>query len=227
MKKLSILALSAATVVMVGAMPIVSQAAMNTYNISGGRGKVIVIGGNSASGLKNLLGQNNCNQFFPNWGGSNIPDNSLPEPILPGPDDSEDGGGQLPPADDSTQNTYAQQVVNLVNEERAKAGLAPLTLDTRTASAAQTRAREIETSFSHTRPNGSGFETALAEAGVSYRRSGENIAYGQRSPEEVMQGWMNSAGHRANILNANFTSIGVGHYQSASGVNYWTQLFIQ
>ena len=55
--------------------------------------------------------------------------------------------------------------------------------------------------------------------------SGENIAWGQKTPEEVMKGWMNSEGHRANILNKNYTSIGVGYYQNAGGVNYWTQIF--
>ena len=114
----------------------------------------------------------------------------------------------------------------MVNEERAKAGLAPLTVHTGATAAAQVRARETEQSFSHTRPNGSSFSTALTEQGVSYRSAGENIAWGQRTPQQVMEGWMNSSGHRANILNERFTSIGVGYYQSASGVNYWTQLFI-
>ena len=67
---------------------------------------------------------------------------------------------------------------------------------------------------------------ALKEAGVSYRGAGENIAWGQKSPEEVMKGWMNSAGHRANILNERFTAIGVGYHQNNKGVNYWSQLFI-
>lgn len=121
--------------------------------------------------------------------------------------------------------SYAEQVVNLVNKERAKAGLNPLTLDKNIEAAALIRAKETEISFSHTRPNGSSFSTVLRENGISFRGAGENIAWGQRSPEEVMNGWMNSSGHRANILNANFTKIGVGYYKSASGRNYWTQLF--
>lgn len=92
--------------------------------------------------------------------------------------------------------------------------------------AAQVRAVECEQSFSHTRPNGTSFSTALKEQGVSYRRAGENIAWGQRSPEEVVNAWMNSEGHRANIMNSNFTKIGVGYYQNANGVKYWSQLFI-
>lgn len=128
--------------------------------------------------------------------------------------------------DSGTENAdYVQQVVDLVNQERAKAGLSPVTADTTIQAAAQVRAKETETSFSHTRPDGSSFSTALTQQGVQFRGSGENIAWGQRSPEEVMNGWMNSAGHRANILNANYTKIGVGYYQNASGTNYWTQLF--
>ena len=90
--------------------------------------------------------------------------------------------------------------------------------------AAQVRARESAQSFSHTRPDGSSFSTALTEAGVSYIRSGENIAYGQTTPQQVVQAWMDSAGHRANILDAGFTHIGVGH-AVVNGTAYWAQLF--
>lgn len=130
------------------------------------------------------------------------------------------------PETDNGSLSYAQQVVKLVNQERAKEGLSPLSIDQPSAAAALVRAKEIENSFSHTRPNGSSFSTALTEQGARYRRSGENIAWGQKTPEQVMQGWMNSPGHRANIMNPNFTSIGVGYYRSTSGTNYWTQLFI-
>ena len=174
--------------------------------------------------------------------GSNIPDNSLPAPDFPIPDFPDNmlpdqPGGMLPdqpgnpapdqPGTDGSQDAFANEVVRLVNEERAKAGLPALTVDRGAASAAQVRANEIERSFSHTRPDGSSFNSALTEAGVNFRGAGENIAYGQNSPEKVMEGWMNSSGHRANILNSSYTSIGVGHYQNASGVNYWTQLFIR
>lgn len=124
----------------------------------------------------------------------------------------------------TSSSQYAQQVVNLVNAERAKEGLSPVSVDTKVENAAQTRAQEIVTSFSHTRPNGTSFGTALKAAGVSYNACGENIAYGQKSPEAVMTAWMNSSGHRANIMNANFKYIGVGYYQ-VNGVNYWVQEF--
>ena len=91
--------------------------------------------------------------------------------------------------------------------------------------AANVRAKEIKQKFSHTRPDGSSFSSVLREQGVSFRGSGENIAWGQKSPEQVMNAWMNSDGHRANILNKNFKNIGVGHYVDANGVNYWVQLF--
>lgn len=122
--------------------------------------------------------------------------------------------------------SYAEQVVQLVNKERAKAGLKELMLDTNIEAAAFIRAKETEVSFSHTRPNGSSFSTVLKENGISFRGAGENIAWGQKTPEQVMNGWMNSKGHRANILNPNYTKIGVGYYKSSTGRQYWTQLFI-
>lgn len=125
-----------------------------------------------------------------------------------------------------SEHAYVLRVAELVNAERAKAGLKPLKLEKKITQAAQVRAVEIEKSFSHTRPDGTNFATALKEAGVTYRGSGENIAWGQKTPEQVMEGWMNSPGHRANILNANYTSIGVGYHQNAAGINYWSQLFI-
>lgn len=127
--------------------------------------------------------------------------------------------------DNIPENSFAKQIVNLVNAERTKAGLGTLVQDKGIESAALVRAKEIETSFSHTRPNGSSFSTVLTESGITYKGSGENIAWGQRTPEEVMNGWMNSEGHRANILNPKFTKIGVGYYQNTAGKNYWTQLF--
>lgn len=126
---------------------------------------------------------------------------------------------------DTKELSYAEQVVQLVNAERKKAGLNPLTLDSKLASAALIRAKETERSFSHTRPDGRSFSTVLTDNGITFRGAGENIAWGQRSPEEVMNGWMNSSGHRANILNPNYTKIGVGYYQNSSGRNFWSQLF--
>ena len=129
------------------------------------------------------------------------------------------------PTNNSGSNqSYADEVLRLVNIERSKAGLSALTTNATLKAAADKRAQETKVSFSHTRPNGSKFSTVLQEYGISYRTAGENIAYGQRSPQEVVNGWMNSPGHRANILNGSFGKIGIGVYQSG-GVIYWSQLF--
>jgi uncharacterized protein YkwD len=122
-------------------------------------------------------------------------------------------------------SAYVEQVVKLVNIERAKEGLAPLTVDNNVEKAAMVRANEIQTQFAHVRPNGTGFVTALKEAGAVYRGAGENIAWGQKTPEEVVAGWMNSPGHRANIMNKNYVNIGVGNLQDSSGTQYWVQIF--
>lgn len=155
---------------------------------------------------------------------------SLQKPVNPPvntePDTPQVDSTPETPTEDSSISSFAQQVVKLVNQERVKAGLNTLTISQPAKTAAQVRAKEIEKTFSHTRPDGSSFGSALAEQGVTIRNAGENIAIGQKSPEEVMKGWMNSSGHRANILNPNYTSIGVGCYQNASGTYYWTQLFI-
>jgi uncharacterized protein YkwD len=128
------------------------------------------------------------------------------------------------PSNPSDVSSYANQVLQLVNKERAKAGLSALTTNSALTNAANKRAKETVQSFSHTRPDGSNFSTVLKEFSISYRTAGENIAYGQKTPQEVVTGWMNSPGHRANILNANFGKIGIGVYKS-NGVIYWSQLF--
>lgn len=154
------------------------------------------------------------------------PDNTPQLPEDSRPDETPDNGTDQTPEDNtgSMQGDFASQVAALVNAERAKYGLSALTVDTRVQQAALVRAKETAQSFSHTRPNGSSFSTALTEAGVSYRTAGENIAYGQSTPQQVMNAWMNSSGHRANILNANYTTIGVG-YTVINGTAYWAQLF--
>lgn len=118
----------------------------------------------------------------------------------------------------------AQRVAALVNQARAANGLTPLRYSDRLSEAALVRAREIPSLFSHTRPNGTSCFTAISEAGIAYRTAGENIAYGQRSADEVMEAWMNSSGHRANILGKDFAYIGVGVVYE-NGTYYWTQFF--
>ncbi|MGM9612486.1 MAG: CAP domain-containing protein [Butyricicoccus sp.] len=146
-------------------------------------------------------------------GGSDSVENSTPS----APDAGSDAAGD-------TQEAFAAQVVSLVNAERAKNGLPALEIDSRVTAAAQTRAGELKRSFSHSRPDGRSCFTALTESGASYRGAGENIAYGQTTPEAVMNAWMNSDGHRANILSNKYTTIGVG-YTVIDGVPYWAQMF--
>lgn len=113
---------------------------------------------------------------------------------------------------------YAYQVLDLVNQERMKTGAAPLKMDADLMKAAMQRAAEITVSFSHTRPSG------LDCYSASGKMSGENIAMGYVSPEAVMDGWMNSDGHRANILNSGYTDIGIGAF-CVDGTYYWVQCF--
>ena len=128
-------------------------------------------------------------------------------------------------ANSQFNSAYEAEVFRLVNIERLRYGLSPLSLDDGAVNVAHIRAEEIVHNFSHTRPDGSSCFTAAQEAGVSYRYAGENIAYGYPTPAQVVDGWMNSEGHRKNILSASFNRIGVGCYESR-GVLYWTQFFI-
>lgn len=125
----------------------------------------------------------------------------------------------------SNLSAYEQKVVELTNVERSKNGLAPLKIDENLSKVAREKSRDMSVNkyFDHTSPTyGSPFDM-MKKYGITYRSAGENIAMGQRTPEEVVQAWMNSAGHRANILNGDYTHIGVGHISEG---NYWTQQFI-
>ena len=126
-----------------------------------------------------------------------------------------------------------KQVVKLTNNERAKAGLQPLRLNNQLVDAAQDHSDDMarDDFFSHTGADGSSVSDRVRASGYQYSTTGENIAAGQTTAAEVVRGWMNSPGHRANILNGNYTEIGVGYeyLQNDTGsVNYnhyWTQVF--
>jgi len=123
-------------------------------------------------------------------------------------------------------SNFEQQVVDLTNAERTKAGLKPLEIYAPLMKVAEAKSADMSKNnyFSHTSPTyGSPFDQIKA-AGISYKSAGENIAQGQRTPAEVVQAWMDSPGHRQNIMNANYTHIGVGYVENG---NYWTQQFIQ
>ena len=120
---------------------------------------------------------------------------------------------------------YASEVINLTNQERAKSGLPALKADTQLSGVAQKKCLDMQQNnyFSHTSPTyGSPFDM-MRDFGVTYEAAGENIAQGQSTPQEVVQAWMNSEGHRKNIMSNSFTHIGVGFEQ---GGNHWTQMFI-
>ena len=130
----------------------------------------------------------------------------------------------IPTTDDAVRQ-YETEVIRLVNEIRVQYGLSKLTENWELSRVARYKSQDMHDLkyFSHTSPTyGSPFEMMKA-FGLSYRTAGENIAYGYRTPQAVVDGWMNSSGHRANILNASFKQIGVGYV--ADG-HYWTQQFI-
>ena len=117
------------------------------------------------------------------------------------------------------------EVVRLVNGIRRQNGLSPLTANWELSRVARYKSRDMVDNryFAHNSPTyGTPFEMMRA-FGLSFRTAGENIAYGYATPQKVVDGWMNSSGHRANILNASYKQIGVGYV--AKG-NYWTQMFM-
>ena len=129
------------------------------------------------------------------------------------------------PITDSSVTSYEQQVIDLINQIRAQNGLGQLTANWELSRVARYKSQDMHDNkyFSHTSPvYGSPFDM-IKSFGISYRTAGENIAQGYATPQAVVNAWMNSSGHRANILNASFTQIGVGY---VSDGNYWTQMFI-
>lgn len=117
---------------------------------------------------------------------------------------------------------YAKEILDLVNEERAKAGVPAIKLDDDLCKAAQVRAKEIGESFSHTRPDGSDCFTVLKDYSVSCVYAGENIAKGSSTAGGAMKQWMNSTGHRSNILRSGWYKLGVGYDEAT---NSWVQIF--
>ena len=147
------------------------------------------------------------------------PDQSAPEPPAPEPE-------PVPQAPYFNE-AYEQAVLDQVNQVRQGLGLSPLTLNTTLVNAAHTRSMEIVEQASHTRPDGRSCFTAWDDAGVSYISAGENIAAGQQTPEAVMEDWINSPGHYANIIDENFTELAVGCYYVPGSTYgyYWVQCF--
>jgi uncharacterized YkwD family protein len=148
-----------------------------------------------------------------------------PKPVVPSqPSQPSQGSGNTGTVTDTSTSSFAAQVVTLVNQERAKAGLGALKSDNATlTNVALAKAKDMYDKgyFDHNSPTyGSPFDM-MKQFGVNFSYAGENIAKGQPTPQEVMTAWMNSSGHRANILNTHYTTIGVAYY---NGV--WVQEFI-
>jgi uncharacterized YkwD family protein len=127
----------------------------------------------------------------------------------------------------SSNLTYEQKVAELVNIERQKAGLSALTFDQSVSNVARTKSKDMAANnyFAHQSPTYGSAGDMLTRFGIKWSAWGENIASGQRTPEAVVTAWMNSSGHRANILSANFSKIGVGYAVNSNGTPYWTQIF--
>ena len=161
------------------------------------------------------------------------PDKETPAPDegTPAPDEGTPAPDEGTSAPDKEQTTggvisaYEAEVIRLVNEIRRQNGLGELTASAELSHVARLKSQDMHDKgyFDHTSPTyGSAFDM-LRSFGISYRTAGENIAYGYSAPQAVVDAWMNSSGHRANILNASYTQIGVGHVQDG---NYCTQIFV-
>ncbi|MGD9568395.1 MAG: CAP domain-containing protein [Sedimentibacter sp.] len=124
-------------------------------------------------------------------------------------------------------SSYEQKVVELVNVERTKAGLPALKLDTAMSDIARMKSKDMADNnyFAHQSPTYGSAGDMLTKFGIRWSAWGENLASGQRTPEAVVTAWMNSSGHRANIMSTNFSRIGVGYVTNANGTPYWTQMF--
>ncbi len=184
------------------ALPISASAASSTYTVVKGD-TLWKIASKNQVGLSELISLN--------------PNLANPDLIYP---------GQKIVIAENAQASVEEEVVRLVNVERAKAGLSPLKIDWELSRVAKYKSQDMHDKnyFSHTSPTyGSPFDM-MKHFGISYTAAGENIAKGQKSAEQVVQAWMNSEGHRANIMSSKYSHIGVGYV--ADG-NYWTQMFIK
>jgi len=134
-------------------------------------------------------------------------------------------GASLTGAQAQSVPDFADEVLRLVNIERANAGLPPLLPHANLSAAALIRAQEVVTLQAHTRPDGRSWNTVLSDFGIAHSFAGENIAFGFHNPAGIVAAWLESPTHRANILRPEFTHLGVGAF-NANGNVYWAQLFI-
>ncbi|MBG0857524.1 CAP domain-containing protein [Streptomyces spinoverrucosus] len=152
------------------------------------------------------------------------PDSGAPAATSPGTSDAPAATSPGTSAPSASASSATKRVVDLVNSERGKAGCSPVKLNAKLTAAAQDHSADMAShrNMSHTGSDGSNPGQRITKAGYQWRTYGENVAYGYRTPEQVMAGWMSSPGHKRNILNCAFKEIGVGLAQPG---NYWTQDF--
>lgn len=166
------------------------------------------------------------------------PNTAYPVHTKPDATQPEDTAAQEPeapaiqkPETNSNANTavssYEQKVAELVNVEREKEGLPALKLDSAISNVARLKSKDMADNnyFAHQSPTYGSAGNMLSQFGIKWSAWGENIASGQRTPESVVTAWMNSSGHRANILSSNYSKIGVGYVINSNGTPYWTQMF--
>lgn len=181
--------------------------------------------------LRQMLADSPCLSLFRMMCLGELPQVPAPDEETPAPDEGTPAPDEGTSAPDKEQTTggvisaYEAEVIRLVNEIRRQNGLGELTASAELSHVARLKSQDMHDKgyFDHTSPTyGSAFDM-LRSFGISYRTAGENIAYGYSTPQAVVDAWMNSSGHRANILNAAYTQIGVGHVQDG---NYCTQIFV-
>ncbi len=174
---------------------------------------------------------NKPNNNMPNNPNNNVDDDTSNKPSKPNNTLPQEPNKPIKPSNpienennvNNNTSIITQEVVKLVNIERQKAGLTPLKIDQELSKVAMLKSEDMKKKgyFSHTSPTyGTPFDM-LKQFNIKYTTAGENIAKGQKTAEAVVDAWMNSDGHRRNILSKSFTHIGVGFY-----ANHWTQLFI-
>ncbi|MFR1811352.1 MAG: CAP domain-containing protein [Terrisporobacter sp.] len=198
------------------------------YIFVNGKKHVINLGGINKPSQDNNQNNNNSNIGNNDKPNSNKPNNNKPN--------NNQNNNINTDKDNNTSNdnvtgefaAFQKEVVRLVNVERQKQGLGKLSLNAKLSNVATLKSQDMinKNYFDHTSPTyGSPFDM-MKQFNISYKTAGENIAKGQKTPAEVVKAWMNSQGHRENILNKNYTEIGIGVAKDANGTLYWTQMFI-
>ncbi|MNI46027.1 Cysteine-rich secretory protein family protein [compost metagenome] len=214
--------------------PIITQASSTATSNSGREAITIQEAPNGIpSYLLDLIGTTNGNPLNQSPAGNPVNQAPVGNPVNPtpigNPGNQANPGVNAPSnpagqAQQGNQNStqFAQQVLDIVNQERSKAGLGALSMSAELSKMAMVKAQDMYTNnyFDHNSPtHGSPFDMMKA-FGITYNTAGENIAKGQNTPTQVMNDWMNSPGHKANILNSSFTQIGIAYYNSE-----WVQEF--